>query len=140
MDVDNEMGSPKATAEALFGEDLDISSDEENKEKEAPNGDIATTLHDIQDQEEQEEPVPETKIELEIPRIATNLGKEVHFVKLPNFLSVDTRPYDPQWYEDEVDEDEVLDEEGRARLKLKVCISFLSMQKKNNLFLSLLNC
>lgn len=30
------------------------------------------------------------------------------------------RPYDPQWYEDEVDEDEVLDEEGRARLKLKV--------------------
>jgi RNA polymerase-associated protein LEO1 len=31
------------------------------------------------------------------------------------------RPYDNQTYEDEIDEDEVLDEEGRARLKLKVC-------------------
>ncbi|KAG0415497.1 hypothetical protein HPB47_007339 [Ixodes persulcatus] len=71
-------------------------------------------------QEEEEVPVPETRIDVEIPRIVTNLGSEVHFVKLPNFLSVDTRPYDPQWYEDEVDEDEVLDEEGRARLKLKV--------------------
>ena len=44
----------------------------------------------------------------------------MHFVKLPNFLSVETRPYDPNFYEDEIDEDEVLDEEGRARLKLKV--------------------
>ncbi|GIY82158.1 RNA polymerase-associated protein LEO1, partial [Caerostris extrusa] len=72
------------------------------------------------EQEEQEEPVQETRIEVEIPRIAANLGREIHFVKLPNFLSVDTRPYDPAWYEDEIDEDEVLDEEGRARLKLKV--------------------
>ncbi|CAN7981325.1 unnamed protein product [Ixodes pacificus] len=72
------------------------------------------------EEEEEEVPVPETRIDVEIPRIVTNLGSEVHFVKLPNFLSVDTRPYDPQWYEDEVDEDEVLDEEGRARLKLKV--------------------
>ena len=30
------------------------------------------------------------------------------------------RPFDSNLYEDEVDEDEVLDEEGRARLKLKV--------------------
>ena len=49
-----------------------------------------------------------------------DLGRELHFVKLPNFLSVETRPYDPAFYEDEIDEDEVLDEEGRARLKLKV--------------------
>lgn len=42
-------------------------------------------------QEEVDEPPPETRIELEIPRICTNLGREVHFVKLPNFLSVDTR-------------------------------------------------
>ena len=31
-----------------------------------------------------------------------------------------SRPYDAETYEDEVDEDEVLDEEGRARLKLRV--------------------
>lgn len=29
------------------------------------------------------------------------------------------RPFDEALYEDEVDEDEVMDEEGRARLKLK---------------------
>lgn len=57
---------------------------------------------------------------MEIPRIVTNLGRTIHYVKLPNFLSVETRPYDTTTYEDEIDEDEVLDEEGRARLKLKV--------------------
>lgn len=41
-------------------------------------------------------------------------------MKLPNFLSVDTRPFDQETYEDEIDEEETLDEEGRARLKLKV--------------------
>ena len=50
-----------------------------------------------------------------------SLGKELTFIKLPNFLSVDTKPFDPTFYEDEVDDDEVLDEEGRARLKLRVC-------------------
>lgn len=41
-------------------------------------------------------------------------------MKLPNFLSVETRPFDHETYEDEIDEEETLDEEGRARLKLKV--------------------
>ena len=31
------------------------------------------------------------------------------------------RPYDPLTYEDEVDDDDVMDEEGRTRLRLKVC-------------------
>lgn len=43
---------------------------------------------------------------------------------MPNFLSVETRPFDPNYYEDELDEDEVLDEEGRTRLKLKVSTCF----------------
>lgn len=73
-----------------------------------------------EDEEEAPPPPPETRIDVEVPRIKTDLGHELHFVKLPNFLSVETRPYDPETYEDEVDEDEVLDEEGRARLKLKV--------------------
>lgn len=30
------------------------------------------------------------------------------------------RPFDAATYEDEVDDDEVMDEEGRTRLKLKV--------------------
>lgn len=71
-------------------------------------------------EEREKTPIPETRIDVEIPRIASDLGKEIHFVKLPNFLSVDTRPFDPDTYEDEIDEEETLDEEGRQRLKLKV--------------------
>lgn len=71
-------------------------------------------------EEREKTPIPETRIDVEIPRIASDLGKDIHFVKLPNFLSVDTRPFDPETYEDEIDEEETLDEEGRQRLKLKV--------------------
>lgn len=71
-------------------------------------------------EQEVEEPPPETRIDVEIPKISTDLGKAVHFVKLPNFLSVEPRPFDPNTYEDEIDDEETLDEEGRARLKLKV--------------------
>jgi RNA polymerase-associated protein LEO1 len=71
-------------------------------------------------EEKERTPVPETKIDVEIPRISSDLGKDIHFVKLPNFLSVDTRPFDADTYEDEIDEEETLDEEGRQRLKLKV--------------------
>ncbi|KAL0168985.1 hypothetical protein M9458_037207, partial [Cirrhinus mrigala] len=68
----------------------------------------------------EEEPVPETRIEVEIPKVSTDLGSELYFVKLPNFLSVEPRPFDPQYYEDEFEDEEMLDEEGRTRLKLKV--------------------
>jgi RNA polymerase-associated protein LEO1 len=71
-------------------------------------------------EEREKTPIPETRIDVEIPRIVADLGKDIHFVKLPNFLSVDTRPFDPETYEDEIDEEETLDEEGRQRLKLKV--------------------
>lgn len=64
--------------------------------------------------------MPETRIEVEIPRVVASLGQTLSFAKLPNFLSVETRPFDAATYEDEIDEDEVMDEEGRARLKLKV--------------------
>ena len=33
---------------------------------------------------------------------------------------MEPRPFDPEYYEDEVEEDDDLDEEGRTRLKLKV--------------------
>lgn len=70
--------------------------------------------------EPEPEPIPERRIDVQIPRIVADLGKDIHFVKLPNFLSVDTRPFDPDTYEDEIDEEETLDEEGRQRIKLKV--------------------
>lgn len=52
---------------------------------------LQTPVIDDNDEEQVEEEVPETRIEVEIPRIMTNLGKTLHYVKLPNFLSVETR-------------------------------------------------
>merc|ERR1719394_2419609 len=73
------------------------------------------------DDKPEEEPVPETRIDVEVPKINTDLGKEIHFVKLPNFLSMESRAFDPDNYEDEMDDDNSQqDEEGRTRLKLKV--------------------
>lgn len=39
----------------------------------------------------EEEPAPETRIEVEIPKVSTDLGSDLYFVKLPNFLSVEPR-------------------------------------------------
>jgi len=77
-------------------------------------------LDEERDEEAEQEPVPIARIEVEIPKTSNEMGSEIHFVKLPNFLSVDTHQYDPNSYEDEIDDDDILDEEGRARLKLKV--------------------
>lgn len=65
-------------------------------------------------------PTQPVRHECEMPSTCPNLGSKLFYVKLPNFLSIDTREYDPLYYEDEIDEDEQLDNEGRARMKLKV--------------------
>lgn len=118
----------EATLDDLFGDADDISSDEgekkgdrsdrEERDGEDEEGERRPMFGS--DEEQEPEELPETRIEVEIPRITTDLGKALHYVKLPNFLSVETRPFDEQTYEDEIDEDEVLDEEGRTRMKLKV--------------------
>lgn len=43
----------------------------------------------VSNREGLEEEVP--RINVEIPRCVANLGTDIHFVKLPNFLSVETR-------------------------------------------------
>nr|SVE75337.1 EOG090X0BPX [Daphnia dolichocephala] len=138
-------GAASPTAEALFGENVDMSSEDDddddkptqklpekassdadrdsNADRRSPDEmeqDDDTGGRDNEKEKEPEEPVPETRIEHELPYIRADVGKEFHFVKLPNFLSVEPRPYDPETYEDELEEEETLDEEGRARLKLKV--------------------
>nr|SVE74394.1 EOG090X0BPX [Daphnia barbata] len=141
-------GAASPTAEALFGENVDVSSEDDddddgakptqklpekagsdadrdsNADRRSPDemehDDDDTGGRDNEKEKEPEEPVPETRIEHELPYIRADVGKEFHFVKLPNFLSVEPRPYDPETYEDELEEEETLDEEGRARLKLKV--------------------
>ena len=74
----------------------------------------------VEGEGEEEEEEEETVIDVTIPYCKVSLGSEVFFVKMPNFLSVETKPFDAALYEDEVEDDEVLDEEGNARLKLKV--------------------
>lgn len=71
-------------------------------------------------EEEEEEQEPEQVIDIQMPRVKTDLGKEIHFVKLPNFLSVEPRPFDPEQYEDENPKGDAIDEEGKTRVKLKV--------------------
>lgn len=140
-DNSREPAGETKNAEALFGDADDISSDEENKSaassqrsrrssrssarKSVSRSRSRSRSKEGSDRNEQQEerektPIPETKIDVEIPRIVSDLGRDIHFVKLPNFLSVETRPFDPETYEDELDEEETLDEEGRQRLKLKV--------------------
>ena len=108
---------------ARYDDDMPEKSDDEGDgEKKEPGaaGEGAEAGEGDKPEEEEEDPVQETRIDVEVPKISTDLGQEVNFIKLPNFLSVDCRPYDPETYEDEIDDDDCLDEEGRERLKLKV--------------------
>jgi RNA polymerase-associated protein LEO1 len=54
-------------------------------------------------------------------RCQADLGTEGPlFVRFPNFLSLESKPFDSEVYENEVDDEDQLDEEGRTRLKLRV--------------------
>ncbi|XP_004543521.1 RNA polymerase-associated protein LEO1 [Maylandia zebra] len=118
-DSDAETKPKKAAADDLFGEADDISSDSDAEKPPTP-GQPLDAEDGMEGEQAEEEPAPETRIEVEIPKVSTDLGSDLYFVKLPNFLSVEPRPFDPQYYEDEFEDEEMLDEEGRTRLKLKV--------------------
>lgn len=45
---------------------------------------------DDADEQEEEEP-QETVIHVEMPKVSLDLGNQIHFVKFPNFLSVEPR-------------------------------------------------
>ncbi|XP_051896468.1 RNA polymerase-associated protein LEO1 [Pristis pectinata] len=108
----------KIDGDDLFGGADDISSDSEGEKPPTPGQ--PADEYDMDQDHAEEEPIPETRIEVEIPKVNTDLGNDLYFVKLPNFLSVEPRPFDSQYYEDEFEDEEMLDEEGRTRLKLKV--------------------
>ena len=96
--------------------------------------------HDLGSDEEQEEgQAEETQINIEIPYCKFSLGSEMAFVKLPNFLSVETKPFDLATYEDEFEEDEVMDDEGRSRLKLRVgeISCFIMYSSSNSIYLNI---
>jgi len=122
-DSDASVAAPKKRAHVLSeDEGSERGRRSRSRSREADDGDLPAVGEGgkIPEEEEEEPQIPETKIEAEIPKINTDLGRQIHFVKLPNFLSVETRPFERETYEDEVGDEETLDEEGRARLKLKV--------------------
>merc|ERR1719427_1349531 len=95
-----------------------LDSDSDDEIQKAAKAEKSSKPYEEKPEEDQ---IPETRIDVEVPKINTDLGREIHFVKLPNFLSVESRPFDQETYEDEMDEDQSQqDEEGRTRLKLKV--------------------
>ncbi|KAJ6664066.1 hypothetical protein lerEdw1_008281 [Lerista edwardsae] len=119
MDSDAEGQKDNQDAMDLFGGADDISSGSDGEDK-PPTPGQPIDENGLNEDQQEEEPIPETRIEVEIPKVNTDLGNDLYFVKLPNFLSVEPRPFDPQYYEDEFEDEEMLDEEGRTRLKLKV--------------------
>ncbi|CAK5064705.1 unnamed protein product [Meloidogyne enterolobii] len=129
---DDEVSGVHATAEH---NDEEMEDDEvEHREEEETQEDVHShqdedethqviARMDVSDDEEQEEEVDTgpTKIDLNMARCKVDLGEEgPYFVKLPNFLSIETKPFDPETYDDEIEEDETLDDDGRTRLKLKL--------------------
>ncbi|TPP58095.1 RNA polymerase-associated protein LEO1, partial [Fasciola gigantica] len=103
------------------GKDTDEEATGEHEgEEDYDAGDHEVDEHQSEEGDGADQEPDETRIAVDFPLIRADLGKEMYLVKMPNFLSVETRPFDPNYYEDELDEDEVLDEEGRTRLKLKV--------------------
>ncbi|GAA6089286.1 RNA polymerase-associated protein LEO1, partial [Tachysurus ichikawai] len=92
-DSDSDVGGQrgkKTAADDLFGEADDISSDSDNEKPPTP-GQPLDNEDGMEGDQQEEEPLPETRIEVEIPKVSTDLGSDLYFVKLPNFLSVEPR-------------------------------------------------
>ncbi|XP_053784405.1 RNA polymerase-associated protein LEO1 [Desmodus rotundus] len=103
----------------LFGDIDDISSESDDDNQLLIPGQPAD-VHRLPQGQQEEVPISEARMEIEIPHFDSDLGNELYFVKLPKFLSIEPKPFDPQYYEDEFADEKVLDEEERTRLKIKV--------------------
>ncbi|XP_029417810.1 RNA polymerase-associated protein LEO1-like [Nannospalax galili] len=103
----------------LFGDIGDVSSESDDDHQiSIPRQTVGE--HGVHQDQHAEEPISETRIKIEIPSINSDLGNELYFVKLPRFLRIEPKPFEPQLYEDEFGDEKVLYEEERTRLKLKV--------------------
>ncbi|KAG8145020.1 hypothetical protein E2320_013406 [Naja naja] len=99
MESDTEGQKNNRDAMDLFGGADDISSGSDGEDK-PPTPGQPIDENGLNEDQQEEEPLPETRIEVEIPKVNTDLGNDLYF--------------------DEFEDEEMLDEEGRTRLKLKV--------------------
>uniref|UniRef100_A0A663EDU8 RNA polymerase-associated protein LEO1 n=1 Tax=Aquila chrysaetos chrysaetos TaxID=223781 RepID=A0A663EDU8_AQUCH len=86
-EVDSETEGQKDVMD-LFGGADDISSGSDGEDK-PPTPGQPIDENGLSQEQQEEEPIPETRIEVEIPKVNTDLGNDLYFVKLPNFLSVE---------------------------------------------------
>ncbi|XP_059125040.1 RNA polymerase-associated protein LEO1-like [Peromyscus eremicus] len=103
----------------LFGDINDISS-ESDVDQQTPVPRRPEGGRRVPQNQHVERHISETRIKIEIPSINSDLGNELYFVKLPRFLRIEPKPFDPQLYEDELEDEKVLYEEDKTSLKLKV--------------------
>nr|XP_034364181.1 RNA polymerase-associated protein LEO1-like [Arvicanthis niloticus] len=114
----------------LFGDIDDISS-ESDEDQRAPiprqpvtcacqTQSSAAGTFGVPQKQKVERRISETRVKIIVPSINSDLGNELYFVKLPRFIKIEPKPFDPQHYEDEFEDGEVLYEEDKIRLKLKV--------------------
>ncbi|RCN49975.1 Leo1-like protein [Ancylostoma caninum] len=125
------------TTARIFGDDVSSSdSDDERgdaikkkrqeKDSDGNQSDASrasdNSVHGIrmypEQEEEAEKELPPTIIEATMSKVDCDFGDGIQFMKIPNFFSVALKPFDPETYEEDEDDDQV-DEEGRNRLKLK---------------------
>ncbi|WKY05393.1 hypothetical protein Q1695_005976 [Nippostrongylus brasiliensis] len=125
------------TAAHIFGDDVSSSdSDDErgdavrrkrvNSDSDGSKSDGGRksdeSVHGIrmypEQEEEQEKELPPTIVEATISKVDCDFGDGIQFMKIPNFFSVALKPFDPETYEEDEDDDHI-DDEGRNRLKLK---------------------
>ncbi|XGW28959.1 hypothetical protein V3C99_008621 [Haemonchus contortus] len=124
------------TAARIFGDDLSSDSDDERgdavKKKRAvtdSDGNKSDASHKSDDSvhgirmypeqdEETEKQLPPTIVDIIVSKVDCDFGDGIQFMKIPNFFSVAQKPFDPETYEEDEDDDHI-DDEGRNRLKLK---------------------
>lgn len=129
LSTDSEDDEPKKKEKKFAGGDTtalpELSSDSDAKssrsmKKEDSDDDITgPRLHPEFEEDETEPPQP--PLELKLPLIKGNYGEHGPILtRWPNFISVDTHPFNEEIYEPEEGDISVVDDEGRSRLQLKV--------------------
>ncbi|UJR13477.1 hypothetical protein I4U23_000491 [Adineta vaga] len=120
LDEDSVEAAQNLTQEDVFGGELsDLSEDEDGLRRKRANDSDLNGSQEInedellEDQEEEEE-----QIEVDTPHVTCDLGRDIHLVKLPTFMKIEPKPYEPQYLNEEIRDDD--DEDSKAILKLQL--------------------